>query len=116
MSLFTGMLLVSGISLVECQLILRTEAVGYHNAYDFWILSILFRLFQAPYYLYSQTMVSELIARGYKNMFLGLSGFINRLVGLQQTPFFISSSDRRIFVTVLAATLYVTCDGTSLLG
>lgn len=54
--------------------------VGYHHAYDFWIYNIVFGLFQAPYYAYSQTMMSELTPRGYENMFFGLFGITNRAV------------------------------------
>ncbi|RDW59791.1 autophagy-related protein [Coleophoma cylindrospora] len=52
--------------------------VGYHQERDFWIYNILFGLFQAPYYAYSQTMMSEVTPRGYENMFFGLFGITNR--------------------------------------
>ena len=59
---------------------LWTEVVGYHHVRDFWIYNIVFGLFQAPYYAYSQTMMSEVIPRGYENMFFGLFGITNRAV------------------------------------
>lgn len=59
---------------------LWTSKMGYHNTYDFWIYNIVFGLFQAPYYAYSQTMMSELTPRGYENMFFGLFGITNRAV------------------------------------
>jgi hypothetical protein len=37
-------------------------------------LQYLFGLFQAPYYAYAQTMMSEVTPRGYENMFFGLFG------------------------------------------
>jgi len=57
---------------------LWTEKVGYHHVRDFWIYNILFGLFQAPYYAYAQTMMSEVTPRGYENMFFGLFGITNR--------------------------------------
>ncbi|GME35470.1 putative mfs general substrate transporter protein [Neofusicoccum parvum] len=57
---------------------LWTTKIGYHHIYDFWIYNILFGLFQAPYYAYAQTMMSEVTPRGYENMFFGLYGITNR--------------------------------------
>jgi MFS-type transporter involved in bile tolerance (Atg22 family) len=57
-----------------------TERVGYHHVRDFWIYNILFGLFQAPYYAYAQTMMSEVTPRGFENMFFGLFGITNRAV------------------------------------
>jgi MFS-type transporter involved in bile tolerance (Atg22 family) len=57
-----------------------TDRVGYHHVRDFWIYNILFGLFQAPYYAYAQTMMSEVTPRGYENMFFGLFGITNRAV------------------------------------
>jgi MFS family permease len=57
---------------------LWTSKVGYHHIYDFWLYNIVFGLFQAPYYAYSQTMMSEVTPRGYENMFFGLFGITNR--------------------------------------
>ncbi|TVY86682.1 Adenosine deaminase, partial [Lachnellula willkommii] len=42
------------------------------------IYNVLFGLFQAPYYAYAQTMMSEVTPRGYENMFFGLFGITNR--------------------------------------
>jgi MFS-type transporter involved in bile tolerance (Atg22 family) len=58
-----------------------TDRVGYHTVRDFWIYNILFGVFQAPYYAYAQTMMSEVTPRGYENMFFGLFGITNRAVG-----------------------------------
>ncbi|APA15368.1 hypothetical protein sscle_14g101380 [Sclerotinia sclerotiorum 1980 UF-70] len=57
---------------------LWSDKVGYHRVYDFWIYNIVFGLFQAPYYAYSQTMMSEVTPRGYEGMFFGLFGITNR--------------------------------------
>lgn len=57
---------------------LWTTRIGYHHVRDFWIYNILFGLFQAPYYAYAQTMMSEVTPRGYENMFFGLFGITNR--------------------------------------
>jgi len=59
---------------------LWAEKVGYHHVGDFWIYNILFGLFQAPYYAYVQTMMSEVTPRGYENMFFWLFGITNRTV------------------------------------
>ncbi|KAB8291859.1 hypothetical protein EYC80_006641 [Monilinia laxa] len=52
--------------------------VGYHHVNDFWVYNIVFGLLQAPYYSYSQTMMSEITPRGYEGMFSGLFGITNR--------------------------------------
>ncbi|KAJ9196966.1 hypothetical protein DTO164E3_4199 [Paecilomyces variotii] len=57
---------------------LWTKKVGYHNKWEFYFYNIIFGLFQAPYYAYSQTMISELMPRGYDNMFFALFGITNR--------------------------------------
>ncbi|KAH8750411.1 vacuole effluxer Atg22 like-domain-containing protein [Hyaloscypha finlandica] len=61
---------------------LWAEKVGYHHVGDFWIYNILFGLFQAPYYAYVQTMMSEVTPRGYENMFFWLFGITNRTVSI----------------------------------
>jgi MFS-type transporter involved in bile tolerance (Atg22 family) len=73
-----------------------TQKFGFHNVWEFWsVLSILlwpnkrlicirraynvvFGLFQAPYYAFSQTMMAELAPPGFDNMFFGLFGLSNR--------------------------------------
>ncbi|KAI9743395.1 MAG: hypothetical protein M1818_003242 [Claussenomyces sp. TS43310] len=57
---------------------LWTDRVGFHHRRDFWIYNVLFGLFQAPYYAYAQTMMSEVTPTGYENMFFGLFGITNR--------------------------------------
>ncbi|KAJ9216201.1 hypothetical protein DTO166G4_2133 [Paecilomyces variotii] len=57
---------------------LWTKKIGYHNKWEFYFYNIIFGLFQAPYYAYSQTMISELMPRGYDNMFFALFGITNR--------------------------------------
>jgi MFS-type transporter involved in bile tolerance (Atg22 family) len=67
---------------------LWTDRAGYHHVRDFWIYNILFGLFQAPYYAYAQTMMSEVTPRGYENMFFGLFGITNRAVSSFISPAF----------------------------
>ncbi|KAL1301955.1 hypothetical protein AAFC00_002411 [Neodothiora populina] len=55
-----------------------TKRVGYHNMWEFYFYNVIFGLFQAPYYAYAQTMMSEVTPRGYENMFFGLFGITNR--------------------------------------
>jgi len=50
----------------------------FHNVWEFWAYSIVFGLFQAPYYAFSQTMMAELCPPGYDNMFFGFFGLSNR--------------------------------------
>lgn len=57
---------------------LWTKRIGYHNRWEFYFYNVIFGLFQAPYYAYAQTMISELMPRGYDNMFFALFGITNR--------------------------------------
>ncbi|KGO44206.1 Major facilitator superfamily domain, general substrate transporter [Penicillium expansum] len=57
---------------------LWTNRIGYHNRWEFYFYNVIFGLFQAPYYAYAQTMISELMPRGYDNMFFALFGITNR--------------------------------------
>lgn len=59
---------------------LWTDKIGYHHVYDFYVYNIVFGLFQAPYFSYSQTMMSEVTPRGYEGMFFGLFGITNKAV------------------------------------
>jgi len=55
-----------------------TTKFGFHNAWEFWAYNVVFGLFQAPYYAFSQTMMAELTPPGFDNMFFGLFGLSNR--------------------------------------
>ncbi|KIK67166.1 hypothetical protein GYMLUDRAFT_37220 [Collybiopsis luxurians FD-317 M1] len=55
-----------------------TNTIGYHNAWEFWFYNVVFGIFQAPYYAFSQTMMAELTPPGFDNMFFGLFGLSNR--------------------------------------
>lgn len=55
-----------------------TDKFGFHNVWEFWAYNIVFGLFQAPYYAFSQTMMAELSPPGFDNMFFGLFGLSNR--------------------------------------
>ncbi|KAJ5643929.1 uncharacterized protein N7484_006436 [Penicillium longicatenatum] len=57
---------------------LWTSRIGYHHRWEFYFYNVIFGLFQAPYYAYAQTMISELMPRGYDNMFFALFGITNR--------------------------------------
>ncbi|CCL98264.1 uncharacterized protein FIBRA_00258 [Fibroporia radiculosa] len=50
----------------------------FHNVWEFWAYNVVFGLFQAPYYAFSQTMMAELTPPGFDNMFFGLFGLSNR--------------------------------------
>ncbi|KAF8166982.1 MFS general substrate transporter [Pholiota molesta] len=55
-----------------------TGKVGFHNVWEFRAYNVVFGLFQAPYYAFSQTMMAELTPPGFDNMFFGLFGLSNR--------------------------------------
>ncbi|KAJ3485207.1 hypothetical protein NLI96_g5125 [Meripilus lineatus] len=55
-----------------------TTKFGFHNVWEFWAYNVVFGLFQAPYYAFSQTMMAELTPPGFDNMFFGLFGLSNR--------------------------------------
>ncbi|TFK43968.1 autophagy-related protein 22-like protein [Crucibulum laeve] len=80
-----------------------THKIGFHNVWEFWFViffqgsilktwikakfkqqfsyrayNVIFGLFQAPYYAFSQTMMAELTPPGFDNMFFGLFGLSNR--------------------------------------
>ncbi|KAJ2935692.1 hypothetical protein H1R20_g1400, partial [Candolleomyces eurysporus] len=55
-----------------------TERFGFHKEWEFWAYNVVFGLFQAPYYAFSQTMMAELTPPGFDNMFFGLFGLSNR--------------------------------------
>ncbi|KAJ5728251.1 hypothetical protein N7493_004581 [Penicillium malachiteum] len=57
---------------------LWTKRIGYHHEWEFYFYNVIFGLFQAPYYAYAQTMISELMPHGYDNMFFALFGITNR--------------------------------------
>ncbi|KZT71532.1 hypothetical protein DAEQUDRAFT_809849 [Daedalea quercina L-15889] len=57
---------------------LWTTKFGFHQAWEYWAYNVVFGLFQAPYYAYSQTMMAELAPPGFDNMFFGLFGLSNR--------------------------------------
>jgi MFS-type transporter involved in bile tolerance (Atg22 family) len=73
-----------------------TTKFGFHNVWEFWYVpsrtllfirvsdqecrayNVVFGIFQAPYYAFSQTMMAELAPPGFDNMFFGLFGLSNR--------------------------------------
>ncbi|KAI0340791.1 MFS general substrate transporter [Trametopsis cervina] len=55
-----------------------TDKFGFHQRWEFWAYNVVFGLFQAPYYAFSQTMMAELTPPGFDNMFFGLFGLSNR--------------------------------------
>ncbi|KZT55433.1 hypothetical protein CALCODRAFT_437229 [Calocera cornea HHB12733] len=57
---------------------LWTNRFGFHNSWEFWAYNVVFGLFQAPYYAFSQTMMAELTPPGFDNMYFGLFGLSNR--------------------------------------
>ncbi|KAH9921424.1 MFS general substrate transporter [Fomitopsis serialis] len=58
---------------------LWTTRFGFHQVWEYWAFNVIFGLFQAPYYAYSQTMMAELAPPGFDNMFFALFGLSNRV-------------------------------------
>lgn len=58
---------------------LITEKFGFHTVAEWWIYQAWFGLFCAPFYAYSQTMMSELIPGGKQNMFFALFGITSKI-------------------------------------
>ena len=46
----------------------RRLSSRFHNVWEFWAYNVVFGLFQAPYYAFSQTMMAELSPPGFDNM------------------------------------------------
>ncbi|KAH9938056.1 MFS general substrate transporter [Fomitopsis serialis] len=63
---------------------LWTTKFGFHQVWEYWAYNVVFGLFQAPYYAFSQTMMAELAPPGFDNMrclgtqVFGLFGLSNR--------------------------------------
>ena len=45
---------------------LNLTDASFHNTWEFWLYNVIFGLGQAPYYAYSQTMMSDLCPPGYE--------------------------------------------------
>jgi MFS-type transporter involved in bile tolerance (Atg22 family) len=97
---------------------LWTTRVGYHNRWEFYLYNVIFGLFQAPYYAYAQTMMSEVTPRGYENMFFGLFGITNRassIIGPNVIQAIINDSGNNwtgfpfLFAICVAASIVVWC-------
>jgi len=51
---------------------IRTDKFGFHNAWEFWVYSVVYGLAVGPNYSISQTMMGELSPPGFEYMFFGL--------------------------------------------
>ncbi|KAI9318177.1 autophagy-related protein 22-like protein [Dichotomocladium elegans] len=58
---------------------IASDTIGYHTLSELWIYQGWFGVFTAPFYAYSQTLMSELIPMGYENMFFALFGMISKI-------------------------------------
>jgi len=57
---------------------LWTDKIGFHNAWEFWVYSVVYGLVIGPNYSLTQTLMAELTPRGFEYMFFGLFGLSNR--------------------------------------
>ncbi|KAH9018896.1 MFS general substrate transporter [Lactarius pseudohatsudake] len=55
-----------------------TDKFGFHNAWEFWVYSVVYGLVIGPNFSISQTMMGELSPPGFDYMFFGLFGLSNR--------------------------------------
>ncbi|KAI9033720.1 autophagy-related protein 22-like protein [Phycomyces nitens] len=58
---------------------IASTVVGFRQVAELWVYQAWFGLFTAPFYAYSQTIMSELIPTGHENMFFGLFGITGKL-------------------------------------
>ncbi|ORY98152.1 autophagy-related protein 22-like protein [Syncephalastrum racemosum] len=58
---------------------LITNKFGFRTVAEWWVYQAWFGLFCAPFYAYSQTMMSELIPGGKQNMFFALFGITSKI-------------------------------------
>ncbi|KAI8139146.1 autophagy-related protein 22-like protein [Fennellomyces sp. T-0311] len=56
-----------------------SNSFGYHTEIELWIYNAWFGLFTAPFYAYSQTLMSELIPTGQENKFFALFGIVSKV-------------------------------------
>ncbi|KAN0128536.1 Autophagy-related protein 22-like protein [Lactarius tabidus] len=54
-----------------------TDKIGFHNAWEFWVYSVVYGLAVGPNYSISQTLMGELTPPGFEYMFFGLFGLSN---------------------------------------
>jgi len=55
-----------------------TKRFGLHRVWEYWVYNALSGLLQAPYYSFSQSIMSELCPPGFEYMFFGLYGMTGR--------------------------------------
>ncbi|KAI9467373.1 MFS general substrate transporter [Lactarius psammicola] len=55
-----------------------TDKIGFHNAWEFWVYSVVYGLIVGPNYSITQMIISELSPPGFEYMFFGLFGLSNR--------------------------------------
>ncbi|KAJ2961191.1 hypothetical protein NQZ79_g3494 [Umbelopsis isabellina] len=58
---------------------LGSQVIGFHDVREMWVYQVWFGLFTAPFYAYTQTVMSELIPPGKENMFFALFGICNKV-------------------------------------
>ncbi|KAH9965405.1 autophagy-related protein 22-like protein [Russula dissimulans] len=95
---------------------IRTNKIGFHNRWEFWVYSVMVRFSQAPSFTFSQTVMSELSPPGFDFMFFGLYGLTGRassIVGPIVTQAIINKTDNNwhgfpfLFAICLAAILII---------
>ncbi|KAH8555581.1 autophagy-related protein 22-like protein [Umbelopsis sp. PMI_123] len=58
---------------------LGSQSIGFHDVREMWVYQVWFGIFTAPFYAYTQTVMSELIPQGKENMFFALFGIANKV-------------------------------------
>ncbi|KAI9247462.1 autophagy-related protein 22-like protein [Phascolomyces articulosus] len=64
---------------IWCCIGIASEKIGFRTLAEIWIYNVWFGLFTAPFYAYSQTLMSELIPIGKENMFFSLFGIVSKI-------------------------------------
>jgi MFS-type transporter involved in bile tolerance (Atg22 family) len=70
---------------------------SFHNVWEFWAYNVVFGLFQAPYYAFSQTMMAELSPPGFDNMVRLTSSLLQYTFTPSPTPCLMNRDNLQFF-------------------
>ncbi|KAG2216250.1 hypothetical protein INT45_010116 [Circinella minor] len=64
---------------IWCCVGIGSSTIGFRTEAGIWVYNAWFGIFTAPFYAYSQTLMSELIPIGRENMFFSLFGIVSKI-------------------------------------
>ncbi|KAI9490486.1 autophagy-related protein 22-like protein [Zychaea mexicana] len=64
---------------IWCCIGIWSPTIGFRTQAELWIYNAWFGIFTAPFYAYSQTLMSELVPIGKENMFFSLFGIVSKV-------------------------------------